>query len=136
MNYAEPANNPLRRRVPERRPEQDWRQGLPAEWRAQVVEAFDFERFEEYEMAASRCFGYDCDGGLCYYSHDYALEEARSDDDEEFYRVVTHGETVRAWRLRDDRWLIFRQQHSGDDCAPQRGFFVLAEHPPRECQRP
>lgn len=92
------------------------------------------DRFVEYEMAASRCLGYDGDGLVCFYGHHYALEEPRSDDDEEFYRVVTAGETVRAWRLRDDRWLIYRQTHGGDDCAPRRGFFSLAEQPPRECR--
>lgn len=132
MNCAErtsPASG-----LPARRPAPTtWLHGLPAEWREQVIEPFDIDRFVEYEMAASRCLGYDIDGALCFYSHEYALEEARSDDDEEFYRVVTHGETVHAWRLRDERWLIFRQ-HTGDDCAPQRAFFMLAEHPPRECR--
>lgn len=121
---------------PQRQPTPaSWRQGMPAEWHEQVIEPLDIDRFVEYEIAASRCLGYDVDGALCFYSHDYAREEPRSDDDEEFYRVVTHGETVHAWRLRDDRWLIFRRQHSGDDCAPQRGLFVLAEQPPRECRR-
>jgi hypothetical protein len=112
----------------------DWRQDLPAEWQEQAIAPFDIERFDEYEMAASRCFGYDIDGAICFYSHDYALEEPRFDDDEEFYSVVTSAETVRAWRLRDERWLIFRQHHSGYECTPQRGFFVLAEQPPRECR--
>lgn len=135
MSCAEPVS-PAFQPPRGRKPEQDWRRGLPPEWCEQVVEAFDFDRFVEYEIAASRCFAYDIDGTVCFYSHDYALEEARSDDDEEFYRVVTSAETVRAWRLRDERWLIFRQLYSGDDCAPQRGFFVLAEQPPRECRRP
>ena len=133
MNYAErtsPASGlPARQREPT-----TWLHGLPAKWREQVITPFDIDRFVEYEMAASRCLGYDIDGALCFYSHDYAVEESRSDDDEEFYRVVTHSETVRAWRLRDDRWLIFRQQPTGDDCAPPRGFFMLADHPPRECR--
>jgi hypothetical protein len=134
MNCAE-RPSPRTRRTQRQPAQANWRRGLPAEWCEQVIEPFDVDRFVEYEMAASRCLGYDIDGGICFYSHDYAVEEPRTDDDEEFYRVVTHGETVRAWRLRDGRWLIFRQQRTGDDCTPQRGFFILAETPPGECRR-
>lgn len=109
----------------------DWRRHLPAEWSEQVVAALDFASFREYEIAAGRCFGYDEDGAGCYYAHDYALEETRSDDDESYYRVIAYGETVRAWRLRDGRWLNFRQARGGDDGAPHRGFFTLTETPPR-----
>lgn len=109
----------------------DWRRHLPAEWTGQVVEALDFASFRDYEMAAGRCFGYDEDGIGCYYAHDYAFEEVRSDDDESFYRIVAYGETARAWRLRDGRWLNFRQAHGGDDGSPQRGFFTLTETSPR-----
>lgn len=109
----------------------DWRRLLPADWFGQVIEALDFASFHDYEMAAGRCFGYDEDGTGCYYAHDYAQEEIRSDDDESYYRVVTYGETVRAWRLRDGRWLNFRQAHGEPDGAPQRGFFMLTETPPR-----
>lgn len=108
----------------------DWRRHLPADWSGQVVEGLDFTSFRDYEIAAGRCFGYDEDGTGCYYAHDYALEEVRSDDDESFYSIVAYGETVRAWRLRDGRWLNF-QQARDDDGMPQRGFFTLTETPPR-----
>lgn len=108
----------------------DWRLGLPAEWQAQVVAPFDIACHVDYEMPASRCLGHDVDARLCFYAHDYRVEEMRSDDDEDFYETVAYGETVRAWRLCDERWLIYRQLQLGDECGPGRGFFTLAENPP------
>lgn len=108
----------------------DWRRLLPAQWQLEVVVALDFASFRDYEIAAGRCFGYDEDGRGCYYAHDYALVEPRSDDDESFYAALTEAETQRAWRLRDGRWLSFRRRY-GEDGAPQRGFFTLTETPPR-----
>lgn len=109
----------------------DWLAFLPAEWRDMVIEPLDFKRHLEYEMAARRSFGYDVDGSTCYYAHSYALNESRSDDDEDFYEVITYGESVRAWRLRDERWLIYRVVHSAGDAQPSRGFFSFAEQHPR-----
>lgn len=107
-----------------------WQQYLPDEWRDEVIVALDFKTFSEYEIAAGRCFGYDENASACYYAHDYALEEVRSDDDESFYRVIAYGETVRAWRLRDGRWLNFRQLHGEDNGSPHRAFFSLTESAP------
>ena len=111
-------------------PRPDWQIFLPSEWRDMVIEPFDFKQHREYEMAAARCFGYDIDGTTCYYTHNYALNQSRSDDDEEFYEVVAYGETVHAWRLRDERWLIYRVVYTGGECAPARGFYSFAEQHP------
>lgn len=131
MNCAEPQAS-FRARDGATPSEDDGLALLPPEWRSQVVAAIDIETHREYEMPASRCFGYDADGSRCFYAHDYAVETTRSDDDEEFYRVVAYGETVRAWRLRDGRWLVYRRLQAGDECEPQRGFFTLADTPPWE----
>jgi len=109
----------------------DWQQHLPADWRQQVVVALDFTEHREYEMPASRTLGRDAEGALCYYAHRYLLEESRSDDDEDFYRVVAYGEQVHAWRLRDERWLIYRQVQSGDEQTPGRAFYSFSAQPPR-----
>jgi hypothetical protein len=96
-----------------------------------AVVPLDFVEHREYEVAARRCFGYDADGEACYYAHGYALKELRSDDDEDFYQIVTYGETVHAWRLRDERWLVHRIVHRCGEGAPGRGFYSFAEHCPR-----
>ena len=109
----------------------DWRRHLPADWAGMVVEALDFTRHDEYEMPAWRILGHDADGMLCFYAHDYVLTEGRSDNDEDFYTVITAGETVRAWRLHDDRWLIYRCPRADDDQTLGRAFYSFSEKPPR-----
>ena len=109
----------------------DWRRHLPIDWRERVVAPFDFTEHREYEMPASRHLGYDIDGALCYYTHSYAMTESRSDNDEDFYQVITYGETVHAWRLRDERWLTWRVVHTGEDSDPRRGFYSFSDRPPR-----
>ena len=108
-----------------------WLAHLPAEWRDMVIAPLDFVEHREYEMLARRCLGYDVDGETCYYAHDYALAESRSDDDEDFYQVVAYSETVHAWRLRDERWLMHRVVHHGGEGTPGRGFYSFTEHCPR-----
>jgi len=113
------------------RPNEAWNAHLPAEWRDMAIVPLDFVEHREYEIAARRCFGYDVDGGACYYAHGYALDESRTDDDEDFYRVVAYSETVHAWRLRDDRWLIHRIVRHGGESTPGRAFYAFSEHCPR-----
>ena len=108
-----------------------WLAQLPDEWRDMVITPLDFVEHCEYEITARRCFGYDVDGETCYYAHGYALNESRSDDDEDFYQVVAYSETVHAWRLRDDRWLIHRVVLHGGEATPGRAFYTFAEHCPR-----
>lgn len=108
-----------------------WLDYLPSEWREMVIVPLDFVEHHEYEVAARRCHGYDIDGNACYYAHGYVLTEPRSDDDEEFYQVVAYSETVHAWRLRDDRWLIHRIVHHCGEGAPGRGFYSFSERCPR-----
>lgn len=108
-----------------------WLDQLPAEWRDMVVPPLYFTRHREYEVAASRTFGYDADNAPCFYHHSYLLTEPRTDNDEDFYPVVTRGETLRAWRLRDDRWLTWQRSVQGDDGTPSRGFYAFAPTCPR-----
>lgn len=127
---ARPATRPLPPPA-NQGPAVDWRRHLPAAWGEQVVAPFAFAEHREYEMPASRTLGHDVDGELCFYAHRYALTENRSDDDEDFYQIVTYGETVHAWRLRDERWLTWRVVHTGDDGDAQRGFYIFSDRPPR-----
>ncbi len=127
MPALSPRSATRARPSPDRQP--NWAAGLPDEWREQVVIALDFAEHREYEMPASRCFGYDEAGQGCYYAHDYALESLRSDDDESFYHAITYAESVRAWRLRDGRWLYLHQaQH--EEGGAQRAFFTLSNQAP------
>lgn len=110
--------------------EPDWQKGLPAEWpkwRLAAVTPLNFSTFREYEMPASRTPGYDEDGQPCYYHHCYVLGELLSDDDEAFYEHIAYGEEVEAWRLRDERWLIWRIVHENGGCRGNRGLYCFSE---------
>jgi len=109
----------------------DWRQALPAEWRSAAIAPLNFAIHREYEMPASRTLGYDEDGLPCYYRHAFVLGAPYSDDDEEFYAAVVYGEEVHAWRLRDERWLIWRIVREDGDGRGNCGFYSFSEEMPR-----
>jgi len=110
--------------------ENDWRKYLPAEWSDAVDIPLYFERHVEYEIRAGRLLGYDAEHRTCFTSHHFQLTYPASDDDEEFYEIVTYTEEMSAWRLRDERWLVFRLIGTGD-CQTPRGFYVLSPEMPR-----
>lgn len=108
-----------------------WLVGLPAAWRQQVCAPLCFEIHRDHELAAQRVFGRDEDGAPCYYAHRWTLSEPCSDDDEEFYLLPTAGESVTAWRLRDERWLVRRVVLASEHCAPSQPFYVFSDRMPR-----
>ena len=113
------------------RDDQSWLEHLPAEWRALVVAPLELRRYQDYEMAAARVVGYDADDKPCYTAHRFSLTEPRSDDGEEFYTVLAYGEELAAWRLRDERWLVWREIRAEEECAQARSFYSLAQAMPR-----
>lgn len=108
-----------------------WLTHLPHPWREQVVAPLEFEVFREYEMAAERVMGYDEDGQPCYCAHSVLIPELRSDDDEEYYEIVTYAEQVSSWRLRDGRWLTYRLAGGVDCTLPLNGFYSFGTQMPR-----
>ena len=110
--------------------EPDWQRNLPADWRAAAIAPLAFTHYRDYEIPASRTFGHDEDGATCYYRHVYILSSLDSDDDGEFYETIAYGEEVEAWRLRDERWLVWRIAHNYGDYPGNRGFFHFPEKMP------
>jgi hypothetical protein len=107
----------------------DWRRDVPKEWQRLVVAPLSIERFRDYEMAAERLIGRDEDEQPCYCSSRFVVMETRSDDDEEFYQVAAYAESLKAWRLRDGRWLIHRLiTREGEHGS---GFYSFSETMPR-----
>ena len=93
-----------------------WTDRLPAEWRDRVVPPSGFRVYREHEIPARRVLGFDGAGALCFCAHDYRLVEPRSDDDEDFYQALAYGESVAAWRLLGQGWLVHRSiAPEGDD---------------------
>jgi len=109
----------------------EWKKALPVDWRAAAIAPLNFTTYREYEMPASRTLGHDEEGQACYYRHTYILSSLCSDDDEEFYEAIAYGEEVEAWRLRDERWLIWRIVHEDGVCRGNRGFYSFSENMPR-----
>jgi hypothetical protein len=112
-----------------RQPAIDWRRDLPKEWQRLVISPLVVERFRDYEMAAERFVGRDEDNQPCYCSSRFVVMETRSDDDEEFYQIAAYAESLKAWRLRDGRWLIFRLiSREGERGS---GFYSFSDRMPR-----
>ena len=109
----------------------DWQQRLPLQWRAMVVGPLRFALHREYEVAASRMFGYDEDERPCYYHHQFHLDAPRTDDGEDFYAALVYGEEVEAWRLVDGRWLVWKAIAREEDEGIARGFFQFSQEMPR-----
>lgn len=110
--------------------EPDWRQRLPERYANAIVPPLYFKQYSEYEISAVRSVGYDADDQPCHVAHRVELTRIVSDDDEEFYEIVSYQEEMAAWRLRDDRWLVFRLS-SADQCTSPRGFYALSPDMPR-----
>lgn len=109
---------------------EDWQKHLPEAWLGAVDHPLYFKRYNEYEICAERSVGYDADDSPCFTAHQFILTSMASDDDEEFYEVVTYAEEMAAWRLRDERWLIFRTITTAPCNAP-RGFYAVSPDMPR-----
>jgi hypothetical protein len=108
-----------------------WCSGLPAKWRDAVVVPLEMKTHRDYEADAVRTLGRDEDGELCFSTHRYVLRELRSDDGDDFFLAPIYGEALRAWRLRDGRWLLHRIVAVGEELENARGFFALSESAPR-----
>lgn len=108
-----------------------WSAELPSDWHQAVVSPLDVKVHRDYEADAIRVLGRDEDGALCYSAHRYSLREPRSDDGEDFFLAPVYGEALRAWRLRDGRWLIHRVVAVGEELETARGFYSFSETAPR-----
>lgn len=108
----------------------DWDRHLP-ESRIDAVEIpLHFEHYSEYEINARRSVGYDADDQPCFTTHRFLLTRPVSDDDEEFYEIVAYSEEMAAWRLRDERWLVFRTSCTDNGRLP-RSFYSFSQDMPR-----
>lgn len=130
---AEPKSCHLPSRKPHssgHREECDWQRLLPAEWCDAVDAPLYFRHFSEYEVQARRSLGYDEDDRPCFISYQFVLTRLITDDDEEFYEAVSYREEGAAWRLRDERWLVFRRVDTGQE-HPVQGFYAISPDMPR-----
>ena len=98
----------------------NWRGYLPDAWADRVEAPLWVEEFQEYQLDAQRWVGYDADEQPCYTAHHHALPaQDASRRGGGVFRMLA------AWRLRDERWLVFRLIGAGGS-APPRGFYVFS----------
>ncbi|MFZ2268946.1 MAG: hypothetical protein WAV95_15325 [Azonexus sp.] len=107
-----------------------WLEHLPDEWRDAIEAPLYFEQYSEYEINAERAVGYDADDRPCFATHRFLLTELVTDDDDEFYEVVAYAEEMAAWRMRDERWLVYRRNSAHQGGQP-RSFYALSAAMPR-----
>ena len=108
-----------------------WWRDIPADWRAMVVAPVRFEVCREYEIAADRTTGFDESDVPCYCAYRYVLTEPRLDDDELFHEAPIYAEKRAAWRLRDDRWLVYREIAGNADCERIHSFYSFSDAMPQ-----
>jgi hypothetical protein len=108
-----------------------WSGQLPSAWKDLVVAPISFDIFQEFEIVADRTLGYDEDHRACYCAARYVLSELRSDDDDVFYEEPVYVESLLAWRLRDERWLIFRKVIGNYGLGAAHSFFSFSDSLPR-----
>jgi hypothetical protein len=88
-----------------------------------------FRVYRDYEMPARQVLGFDQHAVICFRAYDYRLFEPHSDDDEEFYMLLTYGESAVGWRLQDRGWLLYRRVKSHIDEDHWENTFWVADWP-------
>jgi len=109
----------------------NWQKDLPSSWKDLAAIPISFDIFREYEVVADRTLGYDEDNEPCFCAYRYVLTGLCSDDDEILYEAPIHAESLTAWRLRDGRWLTFRNVVGNRESGTTHSFFAISESMPR-----
>lgn len=104
-----------------------WDRHLPDAWTDAVDPPLHFDHYSEYEMRAERTVGYDADQLPCFTSHSFTLARPTTGDPG---GAFDYSEEMAAWRLRDERWLIFRTITT-QPSNPPRGFYAISPDMPR-----
>jgi hypothetical protein len=131
-NHSKSSHHPARPGLRKGRFENEpaWLEHLPDEWLEAIEVPLYFEQYSEYEINAERAVGYDADDRPCFATHRFLLTELVTDDDDEFYEVVAYAEEMAAWRMRDERWLVYRRNSAHQGGQP-RSFYAFSSAMPR-----
>jgi hypothetical protein len=127
----EPGAKYRTRRLRAEKDDARWLHRLPVVWRTQVEPPWEFHQYHDEELGAVRVVGSDIDGQPCYTTWRFSLIEPRSDDDETFYSVEAYGEELAAWRLHDERWLIWREIRTEETPESGHSFYSFSATMPR-----
>jgi hypothetical protein len=107
-----------------------WAQRLPTAWRDQVVEPLWVRVQRDAGSGAERWLGFNEDEQPCFVRQCFSIpagEEAHLPA-----QAVAHGEDLKAWCMRDGRWLIHRIIFSQAEDQPRSfSFYAFSESMPR-----
>ena len=106
-----------------------WLRYLPDIWRDAVDVPLTIAHHREYEMDATRSVGYDADDRPCFTAHHFVLTVTAATP-EGPREEPAYCEEMAAWRLHDERWLVFRIISASTGVLP-RGFYAISPHMPR-----
>jgi hypothetical protein len=105
-----------------------WLENLPEEWLNAVEAPLYYAHYREYEISAERAVGYDADDKPCFTCHRFLITQTSASNTAQ--PVVTFSERMSAWRLRDDRWLVFRRNSANHGSEPA-SFYAFSSTMPR-----
>ena len=108
-----------------------WLDDLPDGLKELVVAPVRFNVARDYELLADHTQGCDETNQPCYCEFRVVLTQLRSDDDEVFYEASVYAESLRSWRLVDDRWLVCRTAGSSSDGLGFHAKLSLSDAMPR-----
>lgn len=105
-----------------------WLEDLPDEWLNAVEAPLYYAQYHEYEISAERAVGYDADDQPCFTCHRFLLTQSGAG--ETCLPEITFSERMAAWRLRDERWLVFRRNSANHGSEPA-SFYAFSSTMPR-----
>lgn len=108
-----------------------WSDDLPEGMAGQVVAPLRFDVLPEPGSMADRIQGYDAQHAPCYRAYRYVRTALRSDDDVSYYAAPVYAETLQAWRLTDERWLVLRTRVNDFDAGRARRDLTVQTVMPR-----
>lgn len=97
-----------------------WRQGLPRQYMALVVQPQRFATHVDEEACARKLNGFDDAGRRCFVRHDHTAIVDGFDIDELPLLVAVQHERRTAWRLLSGQWLMSVDRIARlDSCRPE-----------------
>src|SRR3990167_4389543 len=108
-----------------------WSQDLPPTLKDLVLTPVHFDVARDYEMRADHTRGRDAANRPCFSELRFVLTQLRSDDDEVFYEVPVYAESLTAWRLVDERWLVCPTRVGHGAHAEPQTLLTLSDAMPR-----
>ncbi len=125
-NYND-ASNRRSKRASHLAGEVAWADGLPLLWRSLTIGPLWVDVNRDADAGAERWLGYDEEEQPCYCRYQFQVPIGSVAGE----REGLYKEDLRAWRMRDGRWLIHRIITRQADGGQSYAFYAFSESMPR-----